>query len=146
MTDQTTAPAGVVSSTELGSPTDRAAFDRWYDSAEEWWSVRDDALYAAWCAGARRTAWVLATREEIDELRSQVDALQKQCNTMLHQVLCCGVAASHPDATLTMRGAYAGKWNSPQAEAVRKLRLERDELLASSPNTEAMRHAAKDER
>lgn len=32
------------------------------------------------------------------------------------------------DATLSTRGAYAGKWNSAQAEQVRKLRAERDAL------------------
>lgn len=71
--------------------------------------------------------------EEIQELRAQVEAWRKQCDTLTNQVICCGVAARHPDATLTTRGAYAGKWNSPQAEAVRKLRAERDALLATPP-------------
>lgn len=66
--------------------------------------------------------------EEIAELRAQVSGWRRQCDTLTHQVICCGVAASHPDATLTMRGAYAGKWNSAQAEQVRKLRAERDAL------------------
>lgn len=66
--------------------------------------------------------------EEIAELRAQVSAWRRQCDTLTHQVICCGVAASHPDATLTTRGAYAGKWNSAQAEQVRKLRAERDAL------------------
>ena len=66
--------------------------------------------------------------EEIAELRAQVIGWRGQCDTLTHQVICCGVAASHPDATLTMRGAYAGKWNSAQAEQVRKLRAERDAL------------------
>lgn len=69
-----------------------------------------------------------AMREEIAELRGQVIAWQKQCDTLTHQVICCGVAASHPDATLTTRGAYAGKWNSAQAEEVRKLRAECDQM------------------
>lgn len=77
-----------------------------------------------------------AMREEIETLRTEIASWRKQCDTLLHQVLCCGVAASHPDATLTTRGAYAGKWNSAQAEAVRKLRAERDILLASLPNKE----------
>lgn len=47
--------------------------------------------------------------EEIQELRAQVEAWRKQCDTLTHQVICCGVAATHPDATLTTRGAYAGK-------------------------------------
>jgi hypothetical protein len=75
-----------------------------------------------------------AMREEIEALRAESAALRKQCDTLLHQVLCCGVAASHPDATLTTRGAYAGKWNSAQAESVRKLRADRDALLAALSN------------
>ena len=67
---------------------------------------------------------------EIAELRAEVLAWRKQCDRLTHQVICCGVAASHPDATLTTRGAYAGKWNSGQAEEVRKLRAERDALAA----------------
>lgn len=45
---------------------------------------------------------------------------------MEHKVITCGVAAHHPDANLTRTGAYAEKWNSPQAEDVRNLRAERD--------------------
>lgn len=84
---------------------------------------------------AQPVAGAVATEpsEEIQELRAQVEAWRKQCGTLTNQVICCGVAARHPDATLTTRGAYAGKWNSPQAELVRKLRAERDALLAASP-------------
>jgi cytochrome P450 len=63
---------------------------------------------------------------DAEALRAENDAWRKQCDTLTHQVICCGVAASHPDATLTTRGAYAGKWNSRQAEEVRQLRAERD--------------------
>ena len=49
---------------------------------------------------------------------------------LTHKVICCGVAASHPNAALTTTGAYADKWDSPQAESVRKLRAERDQLRA----------------
>jgi hypothetical protein len=84
---------------------------------------------------AQPVAGAVATEpsEEIQELRAQVEAWRKQCETLTNQVICCGVAARHPDATLTTRGAYAGKWNSPQAEEVRKLRAERDDLLAAAP-------------
>jgi hypothetical protein len=75
-----------------------------------------------------------AMREEIEALRAENAAWRKQCDTLLHQVLCCGVAASHPDAALTTRGAYAGRWNSAQAESVRKLRADRDALLAALSN------------
>jgi protein involved in temperature-dependent protein secretion len=57
-------------------------------------------------------------RDEVERLREENAAWRKQCDTLTHQVICCGVAASHPDATLTTRGAYAGA----QAEEVRKLR------------------------
>jgi hypothetical protein len=45
-----------------------------------------------------------------------------------HKIITCGVAASHPDANLSRTKAYGGKWDSPQAQEVRKLRDERDEL------------------
>lgn len=87
--------------------------------------------------GHNVTDWAKAKIEEIEELRANVLAYRKQCDTLLHQVLCCGVAASHTDATLTTRGAYAGKWNSPQAEEVRKLRAERDAMLTAAPHPPA---------
>ena len=76
-----------------------------------------------WCLDC-----VVEQRAEIERLREENEAWRKQCDTLTHQVICCGVAASHPDATLTKRGAYAGKWNSRQAEEVRALRAERDAL------------------
>jgi len=66
--------------------------------------------------------------DEIAELRKQVAAWRELCHTLTHQVICCGVAASHPDAALTTHGAYAGKWNSAQAEDVRRLRAKADGL------------------
>ena len=66
----------------------------------------------------------------IPELEAENAAWRKQADTLTHQVICCGVAASHPDPELTKHGAYAGKWNSAQAEEVRKLRAERDQLRA----------------
>ena len=64
----------------------------------------------------------LAMRE-LAELR---DALV----LMTHKLLTCGVIAHNPDASLGSRGCYAGEWNSPQAQDVRKLRAERDALQA----------------
>jgi len=66
--------------------------------------------------------------------QDQLDLFAKQNEILEGKVICCGVAASHSDATLTTRGAYAEIWNSPQAEEVRKLRRERDELLAYIAN------------
>lgn len=41
---------------------------------------------------------------------------------LTHKVITCGVAARHPDKSLSRTGAYAGKWDSTQADDVRKLR------------------------
>ena len=78
-------------------------------------------VHDLWCVPVNSKA-------EIGRLREENTAWRRQCDTLTHQVICCGVAASHPDATLTTRGAYAGQWNSAQAEEVRKLRAERDAL------------------
>ena len=64
-------------------------------------------------------------------MEAERDVLLKEKHTLTHQVICCGVAATHPDPLLTTRGAYAGRWNSNQAESVRQLRAERDALRAA---------------
>jgi hypothetical protein len=69
-------------------------------------------------------------QSEIAELTAERDQLREYVGLLTHKVICCGVAADHPDAGLTETGAYATKWNSAQAESVRKLRSERDQLLA----------------
>ena len=65
------------------------------------------------------------------EILAAIKRLKAAVNELTHQVICCGVAATHPDAELTKKGAYAGKWNSAQAEEVRKLRADRDRLRAT---------------
>jgi len=65
-------------------------------------------------------------------MEAERDVLLKEKHTLTHQVICCGVAATHPDPLLTTRGAYAGRWNSNQAESVRQLRAERDALRADT--------------
>ncbi len=65
------------------------------------------------------------------EILAAIKRLKAAVNELTHQVICCGVAATHPDAELTTKGAYAGKWNSAQAEEVRKLRADRDRLRAT---------------
>jgi hypothetical protein len=52
MNTNTTAPTGVVSSTELGKWAERAAFERWYASTDARYWNTSDAAYAAWCAAA----------------------------------------------------------------------------------------------
>lgn len=64
--------------------------------------------------------------DEIDRLRAEVSMLREYYDLANHKVITCGVAASHPDAGLASRGAYKEKWDSPQAEEVRKLRSEAD--------------------
>ncbi|MEY1661556.1 hypothetical protein [Isoalcanivorax beigongshangi] len=78
---------------------------------------------------------VLADRErlkaEISELEAERDSYKAEAELNMHRVITCGVAARNPDPELTRRGEYADKWNTDQAESVRKLREERDALMAS---------------
>lgn len=75
-------------------------------------------------------AELLAKREECEALQRERDDWKASSKLMEHKVITCGVAATNPDAELTRRGAYGEKWNSPQAEAVRVLRAERDAARA----------------
>lgn len=60
-----------------------------------------------------------------------IAGLKSELSLATHKLLACGVAARHPDASLSRRESdYGGKWNSPQAEYVRQLRQQRDELLS----------------
>jgi len=54
-----------------------------------------------------------------------------ECKLREHQLITCGVAATHPDPNLTRTGAYADKWDSQPAEEVRQLRAERDNARAA---------------
>ena len=74
-----------------------------------------------------------AKDEEIAELRKALDSYAQINQLLTHKIITCGVAASHSDAGLSRRGAYAGKWNSPQAEEVRALRDKYDALIAAAP-------------
>ena len=65
---------------------------------------------------------------QIERLRAESDAFAKLAKENEMKVVTCGVAAEHSDANLTRTGAYAKKWDSAQAESVRGLRAERDEL------------------
>lgn len=67
-------------------------------------------------------------KAEIERLTAERDAFAKEAEENKMRVITCGVAAEHSDANLTRTGAYAKKWDSAQAESVRKLRDERDEL------------------
>jgi hypothetical protein len=68
---------------------------------------------------------------ERDAALARAESAERERDEMLHKVITCGVAASHPDPGLASRGIYAGAWDSPQAEEVRTLRRERDEARAA---------------
>ena len=71
----------------------------------------------------------MSDADRIASLEAEVAALRKHLDEATHKVITCGVAASHPDPTLSRRKAYGGKWDSPQAEEVRALREKYDDLL-----------------
>jgi hypothetical protein len=61
--------------------------------------------------------------DEIHALRAEIAALKAEVAHLTHQILTCGVAATHPDASLSRRTKdYGGPWDSPQAERVREVR------------------------
>lgn len=74
-----------------------------------------------------QTQWAADLRKAIVAIH-QRDAARRECKLLTHMVITCGIAASHPDANLTRTGVYAGEWDSQQAEEVRALRADRDEL------------------
>ncbi|MGU5698616.1 hypothetical protein ACV1D9_15820 [Aeromonas allosaccharophila] len=81
---------------------------------------------------ARRIVACVNACEGMDDPVEVIKWLKEALARTTHQVITCGVAARHPDANLSRRESdYGGKWDSPQAESVRQLRQERDELLAA---------------
>lgn len=65
------------------------------------------------------------------ELEQENSDLREELKLMVHRVITCGVAASHPNANLTReKRCYSETWNSQQAEKVRELRADRDRLRA----------------
>jgi hypothetical protein len=75
-----------------------------------------------------RDATKMVEPEALDAMTKERDALAKALQLMEHKVITCGVAAERGD--LDGKKCYAETWNSPQAEKVRALRRERDELRA----------------
>lgn len=72
----------------------------------------------------------------VERFKADNNALMAEVNLLTHKVITCGVAASHPDPNLTRQGAYVEKWDSPQADAVRKLRAD---YLTLSADCERLR-------
>lgn len=83
-------------------------------------------------ANARRIVACVNACDGIDDPAEFIAGIRSELSLATHKLLTCGVAARHPDVSLSMREAdYGGKWNSPQAESVRQIRQQRDELLAA---------------
>jgi hypothetical protein len=90
----------------------------------------------------------------ITALEGEVAMLRDALHIETHKVITCGVAASHPDASLSRRMEYVGKWDSPQAQEVRALRDKADaaerrvadfeKLLASARRAIGDHHAPND--
>lgn len=70
--------------------------------------------------------------KELIRATAELAAVKAALNLTTHKLITCGVAADHPDARLAHTKAYADKWDSPQAQSVRKLRAERDALRADA--------------
>lgn len=67
------------------------------------------------------------TEMELEIVLKECEVLKKELSLMEHKVITCGVAATNKEAE-TKCSAYLTKWNSPQAERVRKLREDKDAL------------------
>lgn len=81
-------------------------------------------------ADARRIVACVNACQGMEDPAALIAGLRSELQLATHKLLTCGVAARHPDASLSRRESdYGGKWNSPQAESVRQLRQQRDELL-----------------
>lgn len=98
----------------------------------------------------------MGTELDIDDVtadhplaRRELDALRDDAQILTHKIITCGVAARHPDANLTRSGAYASKWDSPQAQEVRRLRaafetaLETLRQIESTPRNAGARRNAR---
>lgn len=79
----------------------------------------------------------------IAALERDLAASVERQQLLTHKVITCGVAATHPNANLTREMAcYAEKWNSPQAEAVRKLRDRAEQAERALAAAQAERDSA----
>lgn len=83
---------------------------------------------------------------KITALEAENKAWKADNHLITHKLLTCGVAASHPDANLSKRQAdYGGKWDSPAAQDVRKLRSSYISLEAENARLrEALKRASED--
>ncbi|MBL0492648.1 hypothetical protein [Aeromonas veronii] len=100
--------------------------------ARLWIDVDDKHFSDEQRENARRIVACVNACEGMDDPVEVIKGLKEALARTTHQVITCGVAARHPDPNLSRRESdYGGKWDSPQAESVRQLRQERDELLSA---------------
>lgn len=89
-------------------------------------SAGKDTWFDVWTKARYGFTEPLYPQSALDALRGEVAMLRDALHIETHKVITCGVAASHPDASLSSRMEYAGKWDSPQAQEVRALRDKAD--------------------
>ena len=69
-------------------------------------------------------------KTDLTAILTAMQGAKDEIHLATHKCITCGVVATHPDEAVWNGGIYAGEWNSPQADDVRKLRRERDALAA----------------
>ena len=62
--------------------------------------------------------------QRVRETDAEVYTLRASLDLATHKCITCGVAAERPE--IASKGVYIEKWDSPQAQAVRKVVTERD--------------------
>ena len=114
------------------------------------WSAAKDAAHKSFGMDDAASFWLAVatdmrdfsrkTEEELTALRAQLETVRKERDGTMreledckhdfriieHKLVCCGVLAQHADTERLKQSPYesGGKWDSPQAEAVRKLRAQ----------------------
>lgn len=106
---------------------------------------------AAWLARESKAGWsgdfganLGNAADTISTLARQLAEAMTECSLLTHKVITCGVAARHPDPNLSRTGAYAGEWNSQQAEDVRALRDRAEQAEAQLAEAKAELHKRTD--
>ena len=111
-----------------------------YQKLAHEWEAAHDKLAEELAEAREEISQLQADKDELytaavkdnEEAQSALAAARKEITLLTRKIITCGVAASHPDVNLSRTGAYAGAWDSPQAEEVRKLREEIEQLKADA--------------
>lgn len=109
----------------------------YHTKREEW--MLDGDTQRALCDHATATAKIAALRAELEKAREDAEMWRKEAKLNELRVITCGVAATHPDASLTLTGAYACKWDTQQAGQVRALRERADRACAATSTDQVER-------